>query len=109
MTPIQIFINPADRLQLATTIQSLIDLMDSMEPDCDLEDGGDHEPNLGWPAGHGLPQLAKNVCHDDEREDENEHAGDILDEPEGDDEREDYDLLDYGDLTVGMLDGGSGL
>lgn len=75
-------VNPRDRLTLATTIERLINLLDAMEPDVDLEEGGDAEPWLGWPE-RGPSALAKDSQHDDREDD-----GDDL-EPNGDET--DYD------------------
>lgn len=38
------------RLSISATIERLIDMLDDMEPDCDLEDVADDEPWLGWPS-----------------------------------------------------------
>ncbi|MBA8906777.1 S24 family peptidase [Aminobacter ciceronei] len=37
------------RLSISATIECLIDMLDTMEPDPDLEDNSDDEPWLGWP------------------------------------------------------------
>ncbi len=67
---------------------NLIDALDAMTPDVDLEDGGDFEPSLGWPD-RGIAALDMRIAQDDEREEENEHGGDVLDER--------HDALDEGD------------
>lgn len=41
-----------NRISICTTIEALIDLMDSFEDDCDLEHEGDLEPMLGAPERH---------------------------------------------------------
>ncbi|RWE38597.1 MAG: hypothetical protein EOS78_13210 [Mesorhizobium sp.] len=89
---------------------ALITALDVMEADNeDLEDGADHEPSLGW--GERGPrcmmsfQDGRGSLHDD-REEENEHGGDINDEREGDDERE-ADNADYD--CPGLIEGGQGL
>ncbi len=120
MTPIIITVNPHDRLQLSTTIENLIAMLDDLSPDPDLEDGADAEPWLGWPA-NGLGALVKEGVHDD-REAEDEHDedggdreanGDELDftGDEGDYGRCEDDALArelYG-LSFGTLMGGQGL
>ncbi|ESX96005.1 hypothetical protein [Mesorhizobium sp. LNJC405B00] len=68
-----------DRLAIATSIERLIDLLDAMSPDPDLEE------SLGWGYGSQLELHAQ----DGEREEENEHGGDINDER--------HDALDEGD------------
>ncbi|ESY32748.1 hypothetical protein X749_03625 [Mesorhizobium sp. LNJC391B00] len=59
-----------DRLGIATTIERLIDLLDAMSPDPDLEE------SLGWGYGSQLELHAQ----DGEREEENEHGGDVQDD-----------------------------
>lgn len=106
MSAISLTVNPHDRLQLSTTIEKLINMLDALAPDPDVEDGGDHEPSLGWPNQLGPSQLDFRIGHDDDREQENEHGGDINDEPQDWDER-DWDAGDYGDF--GRIEGGQGL
>lgn len=76
---------------------SLITALDVMEADCDLEDGADCEPWLGWgergPHATMPWQDGRGSPHDD-REEENEHGGDINDERHDGDERE-ADAADY--------------
>ncbi|RUW53737.1 hypothetical protein [Mesorhizobium sp. M8A.F.Ca.ET.021.01.1.1] len=65
---------------------ALITALDVMEADGeDLEDGADAEPWLGWgergPGGTMSFQDGRGSAYDD-REEENEHGGDILDEGE---------------------------
>lgn len=102
--PIVITLTPGDRLQLATTIERLINLLDEVDGDCDFEpsladfrmtgsamddregDDGDDEHSHGWGQG-----TQERLHASDEREEENEHGGDIQDEPhdkntEGDEE-----------------------
>lgn len=79
-----------DRLSISTTIERLINMLDDMEPDCDLEpwlgsgddcesDSADDEPSLGWTtSGH----LGSTLPEDDERENVSEDEGAIT----GDDE-----------------------
>jgi len=86
-----------DRVSIATTIERLIDMLDALDEDADLEpslgsgddregDFSDHEHSLGWGQG------SQSALHtSDEREEENEHGGDIQDVPhdavdEGNDE-----------------------
>lgn len=66
----------------------MIAVLDALEPDPDLEDGADAEPSLGWPEHRGIAQHDKSMSHDD-REEENEHGGDVCDEP--------HDAADCGD------------
>ncbi len=95
-----------DRIGLATTIERLINMLDEMEPDPDLElngdeydfsrpesgagsratcedceDGGDYEPTLGASNSGDQEHWGKGSSQWDECEDENEHGGNILDEP----------------------------
>ncbi|MGX5803712.1 hypothetical protein ACWGS9_21050 [Bradyrhizobium sp. Arg314] len=71
---------------------ALITALDVMEADCDLEDGADAEPWLGWgergPGGTVSWQLDGRGCPHDDRELEDEHDGDINDEPHDSDELE---------------------
>ena len=59
------------RARLSTAVESLLALLDAMDPDPDLEDGADTEPNCG---GYG----ASATTDECEAEDE----GDDLDEGE---------------------------
>ncbi|MER8919490.1 hypothetical protein [Mesorhizobium sp. M0802] len=59
-------------MAIATSIERLIDLLDAMSPDPDLEE------SLGWGYGSQLELHAQ----DGEREEENEHGGDINDDNE---------------------------
>ncbi|MGX9055182.1 hypothetical protein [Mesorhizobium sp. 43Arga] len=84
-------------------------MLDDLSPDPDLEDEADLEPSLGW--GERGPQATmpwqdgRGSPYDD-REEENEHGGDINDEREGDDERE----ADPADCDgPGFIEGGQGL
>lgn len=43
-------LTPALRLQVHTTIEALISLLDQLDGDADLEDNGDAEHSLGWLA-----------------------------------------------------------
>ncbi|WP_156752665.1 hypothetical protein [Mesorhizobium sp. WSM3873] len=70
---------------------------DLMEADTeDLEDGADAEPWLGW-TDRG-PQASSNMFMDgrgsayDDREAEDEHGGDINDEPQADDSDDEHSL-----------------
>jgi hypothetical protein len=80
---------PNLRATLAATIENLINLLDTIEGDENLEATGDDEPSLGWPEGRGIAQLDKSIPPDD-REEENEHGGNILDDPHDDDELEPF-------------------
>jgi len=62
-----------DRTGVEAVIESLIAMLDTMDPDPDLE------PSLGW----GLSGGGTEVSHD--REEENEHGGNVEDEPQWDD------------------------
>lgn len=80
-----------DRAAIATSIERLIDLLDALEADPDLEDGGDLEPSHGASNDYYCRSQEdwSRIWGMDECEDEDEHGGDILDEPhdgEGDDE-----------------------
>ncbi|RWE12434.1 MAG: hypothetical protein EOS61_14925 [Mesorhizobium sp.] len=93
-----------DLFDRATTLITALDLM---EADCDLEDGADAEPWLGW--GERGPRTVspefldgRGSAHDD-RELEDEHGGDINDEPQDDDERE-ADDAEYD--SPGFIEGG---
>lgn len=103
-------LNAKDRVGLATTIDRLIDMLDALEGDCDLEATADDEPSLGWTAAgkgayvsthkldldlelddadteHSLGWGLGTQAHlhvGDEREDENEHGGDVCDVPHDD-------------------------
>jgi hypothetical protein len=78
---------PTLRTTLATTIETLINLLDTIEGDENLEDGGDLEPNIGWASGERSSQGFDDT---DEREVEDEHGGNILDGPHDDDELEPF-------------------
>lgn len=85
----------ATRARIEREIDRLIELLDAIDGDLDLE------PSLGWPQA-GPDEIATNSSHDD-REEEHEHGGDVVDEPhdDGDDEP---DLgwpnpVDAGDVT----------
>lgn len=63
----------AKRARIEREIDRLIELLDVIDGDLDLE------PSLGWPED-GPDHLAENVTQDD-REEEDEHGGDVVDEP----------------------------
>jgi len=105
------------RRTIGAEIERLIALLDTIEGDCDLEDGGDPEPSLGWSemeCRYGkYPEGAQ-----DERELEDEHDEDGADsEPEETDEdgdeqdssRSEDDNAYGGAFVMGRLDGGSGI
>lgn len=86
-------INSRDRVSIATTIERLIDMLDAIDGDPDLEpylagtypetedregDTSDDEATLGWGQG---TQAALHVDTHNEAEEEDEHGGDINDEP----------------------------
>lgn len=104
---INVTLNPRDRLELSTTIENLINMLDDLDGDPDLEpslagvqgvsddregDEGcwageaDLEASLGWANSGSQYKLHASA---DGREEENEHGGDIQDEP--------HDMLDQGD------------
>lgn len=58
-------VNHRNRISIATTIERLIDMLDALDMDPDLEDGGDDEPWLGWPNA-GLQANADHVNDDRE-------------------------------------------
>jgi hypothetical protein len=77
---------PARRI-IEDAIERLLAMLDEMEPDPDYEPENDDEPSLGWPedrpgSGEGR-RLAATACPD-ECEVEDEHGGDIQDEPHDD-------------------------
>lgn len=92
-----------DRVCIATTIERLINVLDELEGDSDFEpsfagfyhaspemvdlelDDSDHEHSLGWGQG-----TQERLHVSDEREEENEHGGDINDEPQDWDEKEPF-------------------
>lgn len=91
-----------DRASISTSIERLITMLDELDPDPDIEpalgwtfegqgaaddgdrehDDADLERTLGWELGGG-PYNQSNIAMYgiDEVEDENEHGGDINDEP----------------------------
>ncbi len=76
MPTVFLTVRPSLRASLANTIDSLIALLDEIDGDENLEEPGDDEPTLGWPA-QGLHCLRKGVVHDDrELEDEHDEDGD---------------------------------
>ncbi|MDX8538193.1 hypothetical protein RFM23_11240 [Mesorhizobium abyssinicae] len=95
--------------ELLDQSMALIAALDIMEADVDLEDGADAEPWLGW--GERGPQAVMSWHDDrgsphDDREEENQHGGDINDQRQDDDERE-ADPADYD--VPGFIEGGQGL
>lgn len=44
------------RQRLASLIDRLICTLDTIDGDCDLEEGGDDEPGLGWPSNDNISQ-----------------------------------------------------
>ncbi|MDX8457905.1 hypothetical protein [Mesorhizobium humile] len=87
---------------------ALITALDVMEADCDLEDGADAAPWLGW--GERGPKSVSSVFTDGrgsshcDRELEDEHGGDIQDEPHDEEEREG----DHADMTARLYRGRAG-
>lgn len=84
----------AKRARIEREIDRLIGLLDAIDGDLDLE------PSLGWPED-GPDHLAENVTQDD-REQEDEHGGDVQDEP--------HDAIDEGndEPDLGWRNPGSG-
>lgn len=80
--------DPVSREEIEGLIDRLIDVLDALDGDPDLEEGGDHE-------------------YDDEREEENEHGGDILDEPH-DGGEDDEPFLGWDNPRVGPADTAEG-
>lgn len=76
------------RRELEERIAEMIDLLDFLDGDVDLEDDGTAEPSLGSPEVANGAQIQWARGNTDEREQENEHGGDILDEP--------HDAIDEG-------------
>lgn len=64
-------------------IERMLRILDRLDHDPDLEDGGDAEPSLGWPMGHGIAQLRTDISHDDDPEhDDADHEDNGDAEPE---------------------------
>jgi hypothetical protein len=84
--------------ELLDQTAALISALDLMETECDLEDGADHEPSLGWGVnGQTGTTLDLELVDED--------GGDINDEPQDEDEREaDPDDIDQ----PGFIEGGQG-
>ncbi|TIQ10993.1 hypothetical protein [Mesorhizobium sp.] len=83
--------------ELLDQSMALITALDLMEADAeDLEDGADAEPWLGW-TDRG-PQASSGIFLDgrgsayDDREEENEHGGDINDELQADESDDEHSL-----------------
>lgn len=84
-------LTPTLRKEIEATVERLIGILDLFDGDENVEDDGGSEPYLGWtdmecryPGFH---------CCDD-REEEDEHGGDILDEPHdafGEDDEDGHD------------------
>ncbi|MDX3975799.1 hypothetical protein [Shinella sp.] len=83
-------VSKGDRTSIAAAVECLIGLLDVLEGDCDMESGGDDEASLGWPL-NGPQALRLGFSAPDECEDENEHGGDILDEPHDQQDEDDED------------------
>lgn len=78
------------RSELERRIEEMIALLDLLDDDADIEDGHDDEPTLGAENDHeGRSQeVWAQSSRLDECEAEDEHGGNILDEPHDDDELE---------------------
>ncbi|RUV41056.1 MAG: hypothetical protein EOQ55_00560 [Mesorhizobium sp.] len=85
----------ARRRRIERTIDALLALLDEADGEPDLESTGDEEPYLaGWSGTN------------EDLEGENEHGGNILDEPHDGDERE----LDEAERDgLGYIEGGQSL
>jgi hypothetical protein len=74
MSTITLTINDRNRLELSTTIERLLNMLDDLEPDADLEPDCDGEPTLGFPdqhVGRGAVWLdPREACADGENEPE---------------------------------------
>jgi hypothetical protein len=55
------------RFDAESPIEQAIDLLNAIDGDADLEDGGDYEPSLGSPTG-GDSQIVWSAGCDDDRE-----------------------------------------
>ncbi|AZO23891.1 MULTISPECIES: hypothetical protein [unclassified Mesorhizobium] len=83
------------RRRIERTIEALLTILDEADGEPDLEATADDEPYLaGWSGTN------------EDLEEENEHGGDILDEPHDGDERELYGA-EFG--ALGYLEGGQSL
>lgn len=82
-------LTPALRREIEATVEHLITILDRFDGDENLEDGGDSEPSLGWT---GMEASYPRYHPGDDREEENEHGGDIVDWPHdgGANEEEDH-------------------
>ncbi len=71
-------VSPSMRLRIETTVENLLALLDEIEGDENLEDGGDAEPSLGWTRhGAGWAEYRDGPALDDrEAEDEHDEDGD---------------------------------
>lgn len=70
-------VNSSNRLELATTIERLINMLDDLDGDPDLEDGADAEPALGgWLAGGVVDRITGKVQDDLEADDGESGIGD---------------------------------
>ncbi|MER9590914.1 hypothetical protein NKI94_19175 [Mesorhizobium australicum] len=123
--PPPLLVDCQSRRSIADSIERLIDMLDAMSPDPDLEDGADDEPSLGsnalgsYQAGttddregdfadfedsgdehdaSASTNWAKGGHWCEDVEEENEHGGDILDEPH-DDQGEAEPSLGWGNVT----------
>lgn len=71
-------LTPSLRREIEATVEHLIAILDRFDGDENVEDAGDYEPSLGW-TEREASCLHYRSC--DDREEENEHGGNILDEP----------------------------
>ena len=79
-----ISVDRTSRKSLAGSIEALIDLLDDLSPDCDLEDGADLEPSLGWPEISPLGNPSSGGSWDDREGPEDDREPDVDTEPNGD-------------------------
>lgn len=71
-------LTPALRREIEATVEHLIAILDRFDGDENVEDAGDNEPSLGWTE---MEARFPHYHPGDDREEENEHGGNILDEP----------------------------
>lgn len=86
-------LTPTLRKEIEATVERLIGILDLFDGDENVEDDGNGEPWLGWPDGKH-PDLIRNPAGVDDLEEEDEHGGDIIDEPHdafGEDDEDGYD------------------
>lgn len=76
------------RKRMERAVERMIAALDALDADAEDLEGGDLEPSLGAPEqGRCYPDQSRWACSGDtgEREAEDEHGGDVNDEPQGPD------------------------